>query len=100
MEITLEALKTIGLDGDDALRAFYLLVNFTIGQAFYEARGPSKGLVPRWIFADQRDESASGPARWDYDEAFEFGLTTILAGLSSPRGTRERLFSAQRDIRR
>lgn len=81
IEITLGAVEEIGIRGENALRAFYLLMNFTLGQASYEARGPSKGLDPR------AREEFSGTGRvetqWNFDHAFEFGLKTILSGLES-----------------
>jgi hypothetical protein len=75
MQITLGALADIGIEGDDAMRAYYLLVNFTLGQTAYEVHGPFEGL-----------EAPSGAA-WDFDRAFEFGLRTILAGLAAQVGS-------------
>ena len=92
MQITLSALRDVGISGDDALRAFYLLTNFTLGQASYEVRGPFKGLDPRGhvtgaIVADED---------WDFDQAFEFGLTTILAGLRCESGEEKERTSHRR----
>ena len=88
LQITLSALDDIGISGDDALRAFYLLTNFTLGQASYEARGPFKGLDPRGHIAvgEFARRAISADADWDFDQAFEFGLSTILAGLRLKSG--------------
>lgn len=84
IEITLGALQEIGLGGDDALRAFYLLTNFTLGQASYEARGPFEGLDPkrRISAGDSVPVATSAETDWDFDRAFEFGLATIMTGLA------------------
>ncbi|HEY1604770.1 MAG TPA: TetR/AcrR family transcriptional regulator [Allosphingosinicella sp.] len=91
MEITLAALKETALDREDAVRAYFLLMNFVLGQVSYEARGPFKGLDPAETVKSGRLEStgfthiehAVPLERWDFERAFEFGLSTILAGLSS-----------------
>lgn len=89
MRITLGAIGEIGIAGDDALRAYYLLVNFTMGQTAYEAHGPFKGLeVPgETMVSDDVAPGTSHALGWDFDRAFEFGLETILAGLAL-RGAR------------
>jgi TetR/AcrR family tetracycline transcriptional repressor len=82
-EITFEALREAGIDGDNAFRAFFLLVNFTIGQASYEVRGPFEGLDPRQRggSANIKSKGVLKKAVWDFDKAFEFGLSVIIEGL-------------------
>lgn len=90
LEITLGALAEIGIEGEDALCAFYLLTNFTLGQASYEARGPFEGLDPRGRAATgdlARAEIPAG-ADWDFDRAYDFGLRTILVGLAANAAAR------------
>ena len=93
MEITLAALAEAGVSPGDALRAYYVFMNFTMGQVSYEVRGPFRALDP----AKALDSRALGEAdfahigralptgEWDFDAAFEFGLSTILAGLERCR---------------
>lgn len=65
--IAIDALSEIGLTGDDALRAYYLLLHFTISHSGYEARMIDQDSV------------------WDFDQAFAFGIDAILAGLEIQR---------------
>lgn len=46
MEATLAALQEAGIDLLEAMRAYFLLTNFTMGQVSYEIRGPFRGLDP------------------------------------------------------
>lgn len=93
LAITLTALSGLALDDDDALRAYFLLVNFTLGQVTYEVRGPYTGVdlraAQRWpeaIATRLPDVADAAPQPdWDFDAAFEFGLTTIIAGLETSR---------------
>jgi TetR/AcrR family transcriptional regulator, tetracycline repressor protein len=95
METTLAALAEIAMDRQDALRAYFLLTNFTLGQVSYEVRGPFKDLDPREALRSQRlhdagfahVERAASFENWDFDSAFEFGLSVILAGLEEWSGT-------------
>ena len=93
LEITLDALAAVVPDVDDALRAYYLLMNFTLSQVAYETGGPYRGLDPAEAL-DGRDAHSATLARartaarakaWDFDRAFEFGLSVILAGLEQTR---------------
>jgi TetR/AcrR family transcriptional regulator, tetracycline repressor protein len=91
MEITLSALGDAGVSAGDALKAFYTLMNFTMGQISYEVRGPFKALDPASLskYSLQKEEFANirravVSKQWDFDEAFEFGLSVILAGLDAP----------------
>ena len=91
MQITLAALAEAGVSTDDALKAFYTLINFTMGQISYEVRGPFKGLDPASLSRDNLKKpefaiirQAGVSKQWDFDEAFEFGLSVILAGLDAP----------------
>lgn len=91
MEATLAALQRAGMGSADALRAHYLLANFTLGQVSYETRGPFRGMEPeeairRGILDPERFPYVAGAvssADWDFDAAFAFGLETILDGLSA-----------------
>jgi hypothetical protein len=90
MEITLKALKETRLAQEDAVRAYFLLMNFVLGQVSYEVRGPSRGLDPAEAVKSGKlnegsfahIESAVSFDRWDFEHAFEFGLSTILEGLN------------------
>jgi AcrR family transcriptional regulator len=89
MEITLAALEDAGLADDAAVRAYFLLTNFTMGQAAYEAGEPADALDPAKALASggletggfEHIERAVAFERWDFDAAFDFGLTVIIAGL-------------------
>ena len=89
LEVTLAALHEAGLTGEPALKSYFLLANFTLGQVSYEVRGPSKTLDPATALASGRlqgagfehIERAIAFEHWDFDSAFEFGLSAIIAGL-------------------
>jgi TetR/AcrR family transcriptional regulator, tetracycline repressor protein len=89
MEVTLAALEEIGTSTEEAMRAYFLLSNFTLGQVSYELRGPFPALNPMDVGRHQsfaevgfpHVERAASIAHWDFDAAFEFGLSTILSGL-------------------
>ena len=89
MEITLAALEEAGVTGADAVRTYFLLMNFTMGQISYEVRGPFEGLDPAQALAGKRLEGAEfahiqqsvSLSEWDFNSAFEFGLLVILAGV-------------------
>jgi AcrR family transcriptional regulator len=103
MEITLAALEEAGVSGQEAVRTYFLLMNFTMGQISYEVRGPFEALDPAQALAGDRLE---GPefvhiqrsvsfTEWDFTGAFEFGLSVILGGVeqlsvqrTKPRGGR------------
>lgn len=93
MEITLAALRETALSRADAARGYFLLMNFVLGQLSYEVRGPFKGLDPAETVKSRRLEStdfthiehAVSLDQWDFERAFEFGLSTILAGFSSSK---------------
>jgi TetR/AcrR family transcriptional regulator, tetracycline repressor protein len=93
MELTLTALQRAGIDPADALRAYFLLTNFTIGQVSYQIRGPFRGVDPTEAIRRGRLPAVTFPASaaavepaalrdWDFEAAFEFGLTVILSGLT------------------
>jgi AcrR family transcriptional regulator len=90
MEITLKALKEAKLSPEDTVRANFLLMNFVLGQVSYEVRGPSRGLDPAETAKSGKLKESSFAhivgavsfERWDFERAFEFGLSTILEGLS------------------
>jgi TetR/AcrR family tetracycline transcriptional repressor len=90
MEITTAALEHIGADPRDALRGYFLLTNFTLGQVSYEVRGPFVGLDPTEALRSRRIDRVSFPhveraasiGGWDFGHAFEFGISVILAGLA------------------
>lgn len=89
MELTLAALREAGIAPQDGLRAYFLLTNFTLGQVAYEVRGPFHDLDPAQALRDGRlqeagfenIERAAALQTWDFDAAFEFGLSVILTGL-------------------
>jgi AcrR family transcriptional regulator len=89
MEITLAALDEVGVTGQDAVRTYFLLMNFTMGQISYEVRGPFDGLDPAQALVGKRLEGAKfahiqrsvSSAEWDFERAFEFGLSVILVGV-------------------
>jgi AcrR family transcriptional regulator len=93
MEITLTALQTAGLSSRDALRAYFLLTTFTLGQASYQIRGWARGVDPGAAIRDDRLERDVFPSvvhavsskPWDFDASFEFGLSVIIAGLGGQR---------------
>ncbi|MDQ3692759.1 MAG: TetR/AcrR family transcriptional regulator C-terminal domain-containing protein [Chloroflexota bacterium] len=89
MEVVLAALSDLGMTRDDALRAYCLLTNFTLGQVAYERRGPiqsfnlaahpDRGKLQEAGLAHV--ESVALSDGWDFERAFEFGLSTIIIGL-------------------
>jgi TetR/AcrR family tetracycline transcriptional repressor len=89
MEITVSALRKAGIAPTDAVRAYYLLVTFTVGQVSYQIRGWGRGVDP--VDAVQRGRIptekfpnvavASSGRDWDFAASFEFGLSVVLAGL-------------------
>jgi TetR/AcrR family tetracycline transcriptional repressor len=91
MEITLTALEGAGLRAEDALRAYSLLITFTLGQVNYQIKGWSRGVDPAAAASEGRITRRTLPAvvdatdqkPWDFDQAFEFGLSVILAGLNA-----------------
>jgi len=93
MEITLTALKGAGLSSRDALRAYFLLTTFTLGQVSYQIRGWARGVDPGAAIRDDRLERDAFPSvvhavsskPWDFDASFEFGLAVIIAGLGAQR---------------
>ncbi len=98
MEITLAALQEVGIDLQEAMRAYFLLTNFTMGQVSYEIRGPFRGLDPaeavrrRIILPGDFPlvvKTASAGV-WDFDAAFEFGLEIIIEGLKTRAGATSR----------
>jgi TetR/AcrR family tetracycline transcriptional repressor len=91
MDVTLRALARIGLDATDSLRAYFTLVSFTLSQASYQSRGPFPDLEPSERVRAKRLAGRGYAAverldiddQWDFDAAFEFGITLIIAGLES-----------------
>lgn len=91
MEIVIAALDDIGMSKDDALRAYCLLTNFTLGQVSYELRGPLKGFNLTEHPERGKLRAAGLPhvermalvEDWDFGRAFEFGLSVILDGLGN-----------------
>jgi AcrR family transcriptional regulator len=89
MEVTVSALRKAGIAATDAIRAYYLLVTFTIGQVSYQIKGWGRGVDPRDAVQRGRIPTgtfpnvavASSVGDWDFDASFEFGLSVVLAGL-------------------
>ena len=93
MQVAVVALTGAGLSATDALRAYFTLIAFTLGQAGYQARGPVAALEPGPAAETGRldDKLAEilGPSlenAWDFDAAFEFGLKLILDGIEAALG--------------
>jgi TetR/AcrR family transcriptional regulator, tetracycline repressor protein len=97
MEVTLRALGLAGLNSRDALRTYFTLVSFTLHQAAYQTRGPVPGLEPSERIRAERLAGRGYEAierldpilDWDFDAAFEFGLSLILAGVEAVTGAAE-----------
>jgi AcrR family transcriptional regulator len=70
MEVAVAALAAAGLGRVDSVRAYFVLVGFTLSQTTYQSRGPIPGLHARGL-ADE----------WDYDASFDYGLELIIAGV-------------------
>jgi TetR/AcrR family tetracycline transcriptional repressor len=91
MELIVNALHTAGLSAEEAARAYFVLITFTLGQARHQAKGWSHGVNPEAALRERRIEPSKFPAvaqaftgqSWDFDEFFEFGLATIVAGLEA-----------------
>lgn len=91
MEVTLRALGGAGLGSRDALRTYFTLVSFTLHQAAYQTRGPIPDLEPSEMIRTKRlagrgyvaIERIDPLVDWDFDAAFEFGLTLILGGVEA-----------------
>ena len=97
MEVAVAALTAAGLTPVDALRTYFALVSFTLGQASYETRGPVVALEPAAaatqgkLTGDLSDlvVRALGD-EWDFEASFEFGLATFLDGIESLLGRDKR----------
>jgi TetR/AcrR family tetracycline transcriptional repressor len=91
MEMTVAALRAAGLGRKDAVRAYFVLTTFTIGQVGYQIRGWARGVDPTAAVREGRITrrtfpevtGARVPAAWNFDSAFEFGLSVIIAGLDA-----------------
>jgi TetR/AcrR family transcriptional regulator, tetracycline repressor protein len=91
MEITLTVLQRAGFTSGDALRAHFLLTTFTLGQVSYQIKGWGRGVDAATAMREGRIAADSFPAiahtasleNWDFDRSFEFGISTILAGLAA-----------------
>ena len=89
MEITLKALHTAGLTPEDAMRGYFVLITFTLGQVKYQIRGWSRGVDHSAAAHEGRLGEAAFPAlaraasgkKWDFNKFFEFGLSVIVTGL-------------------
>ena len=97
MQVAVVALTDAGLSATDALRAYFTLIAFTLGQAGYQARGPVAALEPGPAAGagslDDKLAEIIGPSlenAWDFDAAFEFGLKLILDGIETALGRDKR----------
>jgi TetR/AcrR family transcriptional regulator, tetracycline repressor protein len=96
MDVTLRALRWTGCNDQDRLRAYFTLVGFTLSQTSYQSRGPFPDLEPSDRVRAERlagrgypsVESLRMPATWDFDAAFEFGLSVIVRGIEAVAGAR------------
>jgi TetR/AcrR family tetracycline transcriptional repressor len=94
MEITVSALRGAGLGPRDALRAYFVLTTFTLGQVRYQTQGWARGVDADAAVREGRIDrrsfptvvGANPPRPWDFDRAFEFGVSVILDGLESQIG--------------
>jgi TetR/AcrR family tetracycline transcriptional repressor len=90
MEVTLRALHAAGLDDVNSVRAYFLLVGFTLAQAAYQTR-PIPDLEPSEKIRTERitgrgykaTERLELPAAWDFDASFAFGIALILNGIEA-----------------
>lgn len=96
MRVVVDALIGAGLEPEDALKAYFALIAFTLGQADYQTRGPFAGMDPAAAAAEGRLDAGLAAmlapvlaGDWDFDAAFEFGLQLILAGVETAVGRRE-----------
>lgn len=90
MQVAVTELTSAGLSATDALRAYFTLIAFALGQTGYQVRGPVASLEPGPVAeAGRLDEKLAGAIRpalakaWDFDAAFEFGLKLILDGVEA-----------------
>lgn len=99
MEITLEALQHAGLSRDDALRGYFVLITFTLGQVSYQVKGWSSGVDPTVAVRTGLIGPTTFPVvaraatakKWDFDKFFEFGLSVIVEGLGTQAGKQRKL---------
>src|SRR5262245_36325995 len=62
MESTLRALQTAGLGREDAVRAYFLLMTFTLGQMKYQLKGWSRAVDRSAALRDGRISAEQFPA--------------------------------------
>jgi TetR/AcrR family tetracycline transcriptional repressor len=88
MEVTVGALRSIGFDDVNALRCFFTLVSFTLGQVTYQHRGPFADLTLARHARENPSAALDGATArpWDFDAAYEFGLRLILDGVEAAAG--------------
>lgn len=90
MDVTLAALQSRGMNELDSVRTFFLLVEFTLSQASYQAR-PIPALEPSEKIRTERIagrgyktiERLELPTTWDFDASFAFGISLILNGVEA-----------------
>jgi AcrR family transcriptional regulator len=107
METTLSALQQVGFGVEDALRAYFLLVTFTLGQASYQIKEWGRGIDAGSAVKENRISGTTFPAvtqaamfhDWDFDMSFEFGLSIILTGLEARIPSRSRSDGRERSRR-
>ncbi len=91
MEMVLRALHTAGLSQEDAVRAYFVLMTFTLGQVKYQMKGWSRGVDGAAALNEGRIVASTFPAvaqatsreKWDFNKFFEFGLSVIISGLQA-----------------
>lgn len=96
MEITVEALVGAGLNRLNAMCAYFALLSFTLAQASYQTRGPFPDLEPGEALRIKRLSRKLGEVvqevvpsgGWDFDRAFEYGLSLILNGVEADLDSR------------
>jgi AcrR family transcriptional regulator len=87
MEVTLRALREAGFDDVDSTRTYFLLMSFTLAQSAYQLRPiPDLETIRAERIAGRGYQSVERlelPATWDFDGAFKFGISLILAGVEA-----------------
>jgi AcrR family transcriptional regulator len=94
VEVSLDLLRRAGFDPENALRAHWALVGYTLGHVGFQCTNP---LASEQAMEDLIERKTALPPEQfpriletlphaidcDYDGAFEFGLDTIIEGLKS-----------------
>jgi AcrR family transcriptional regulator len=85
LRVTVSALSGAGLTMDEAKRAYFGLVAFTLGLAAYQTSRHGRARAG----AQENVSIMALPGEWDFDRAFEFGLNAFLDGLAQALAHRD-----------